>query len=305
MNEKEPFEQQEPELKDYLYVALKRKEIVLVFLVVVFLVTLIYSLLMTPIYKSTGVIEIKPEKINIVEDLNGQSYYSTSLDTLLNTQVRILQSKDLAKRVIGKLGLVSRSNEIEKKKNTVTANQKKDIDYDEIRSLVNSLLGSLEVKMIRNTRLIEVSFMTPDPQLSSKLANAWLENFIDMSAHIETVTNRNTNVFIAEQINKLQNEIAEKEAKLRGFSQSSEIVIMDEKLNIAMKNLSSLNTSLFDAQTERINKESYYNKVRNSLPDSLPEVFNSRLFKILRMKIISWRGKLLRNQRFLNPNGQR
>ncbi|OGF65051.1 MAG: hypothetical protein A2Y62_16615 [Candidatus Fischerbacteria bacterium RBG_13_37_8] len=278
------YEGREPELKDYLYVILKRKEVVAVTLIIIFLVSLIYSLLQVPVYRSSAVIEIKPEKIQIVDDLSGQTYYQTSLETLLNTQVRILKSRDLAKRVIYNTNISAEKKELlpsqqnNKKKNLPT---NKEQNKNEPINLESFLLGSLEVNLIRGTRLIEVSFITADAKFSSKLANSWVENFINMSANLETLTSRNTSQFIAQQIGKIQNEIADKEARLRGLAQNSEIVIMDEKLNIAMKNLSQLNTSLFDAQSERINKESYYNKIKNSPPDSLPEVFNNPVIQNL------------------------
>ena len=248
------IEQAEPELKDYWYVILKRKEIILFFLILVF------SLIQTPLYKSTANLEIKPERINIVEDLSGQGYYSTSLETLLNTQVKILQSCSLARIVVSKLNLIPHANDIVPGKNPdKQIKRENEPEKDKMQSLISSLLGSQEVKMIRGTRLIEVSFLLPDPALAQSVVNSWVDNFITMSANIETMSNRSTNEFIIEQINKLKNEISEKEAKLRGLSQDNEIVIMDEKLNIAMKNLSQLNTSLFDAQSERINKEALYN----------------------------------------------
>lgn len=282
MEENEYYEGKEPDIKDYWYVIAKRKEIVIVFFALVFIFTLIFSLLQTPLYKSTSIIEIKPDKIQIVEDLSGQAYYTTSLETLMNTQVRILQSRTLAKTVVSKLGLLPKRKEIMKVKSTDNRVPEEKINESEAAdSLVDYLLKSLEVKLIRNTRLIEVSFILPDPKMANLLTNSWVENFVYLSAKQETLTNRNTNLFIIEQIDKLQKEIAEKEAKLRSLSQDSEIVIMDEKLNIAMKNLSQLNTSLFDAQTERINKESYYNKVKNSAPDALPEVFNNPIIQNL------------------------
>lgn len=275
-------EEQELQLQDYIYVILKRKEIILIFLLIVFISTIIFSLIQKPQYKSTAVLEIKPERIQIVEDVSGQAYYSTSFETLLNTQVKILQSRGLAKLVVSRLNLLPRTDDLSKNKNPDSQIK---TDYknetDKLQILIDSLLKSLEVKMIRNTRLIEVSFTTPDAQLSAALANSWVENFIQMSASAETLTDRTTNIFINEQINKLQNEIAEKEAKLRTLSQNNEIVIMDEKLNIAMKNLSQLNTSLFDAQTEHFNKESYYNKIKNSPPNALPEVFNNPIIQNL------------------------
>jgi len=275
-------EENEIQLQDYIYVILKRKEIILIFMVIVFIFTLIFSFIQKPQYKSTAILEIKPERLQIVEDISGQMYYSTSFETLLNTQVKILQSRGLAKIVASRLNLLPNTEELASSKNpdSQIQNQYKQ-ESDKMQALIDSLLKSLEVKMIRNTRLIEVSFTTPDPKLSSTLANSWIENFIQMSAAAETDSEKTTNIFINEQINKLQNEIAEKEAKLRSLSQNNEIVIMDEKLNIAMKNLSQLNSSLFDAQTERINKESYYNKVKNSPPDSLPEVFNNPIIQNL------------------------
>ena len=96
-------ETEEIHLRDYLNVILKRKYIVLLFLISVVTVTIILSLMMTPLYRATSVVKIETASPNVLSfkavqiDTPGADYYQT--------QFEILKSRNMAERVIRNLSL--------------------------------------------------------------------------------------------------------------------------------------------------------------------------------------------------------
>src|SRR5512139_95031 len=89
-------------LRDYLGVILKRKWIVLIFLVSVVIITMAVTFMMIPLYKSTVVIRIDRANQD-VNPLKGLQVIQES--DYYQTQYEILKSQTLAEKVIRKLTL--------------------------------------------------------------------------------------------------------------------------------------------------------------------------------------------------------
>src|ERR1039458_4156595 len=109
-------------LGDYWRLLRKRKWTVIVSLVVVPTIAALISLRMTPIYDAVARISISNEAPNILNFKDSQQYTDSSgdQDTVLATQVHILQSNNLALQVIRNLGLNSRSEFAGKEGSTAT-----------------------------------------------------------------------------------------------------------------------------------------------------------------------------------------
>ncbi|MCG6536243.1 MAG: Wzz/FepE/Etk N-terminal domain-containing protein, partial [Syntrophales bacterium LBB04] len=99
-----PDFQDSQDIRDYLEIVLRHKWLVGTFLVGVFITTLVVSLSMKPVFKASGRLELtlQAPKVTKFEDL-----LATQLQTkeFMQTQVTLLQSEALARRVIEKLHL--------------------------------------------------------------------------------------------------------------------------------------------------------------------------------------------------------
>ena len=96
----------EPEnvhLRDYLHVVLKRKWIVLAFLISAVVTTTILSFLMPSVYKSSTIIKIDDQNPNVLTT-PGAQLLRTGPD-FYTTQYELLKSRTLAEKVIKKLNL--------------------------------------------------------------------------------------------------------------------------------------------------------------------------------------------------------
>ena len=94
-------EEKEVHLRDYLDVLLRRKWIVIVFLATVVVTVAFASILMTPLYKATAIVQIKKRTPNILTKNVIQSEGSGGI--YYETQYKILKSRNLAEKVITKL----------------------------------------------------------------------------------------------------------------------------------------------------------------------------------------------------------
>ncbi len=150
---------QQPHLRDYLYVLMKRKWIVFTFFVVLVTTVVIGSYKMKPVYSSMCKLLIEKEISTGV--LFAESVgIETSQQDYYQTQYGIIKSRSLAKKVIDKLKL------------------EKDEEFSGSSDIVSSFLKRIAVKPVRNSRLVNIEAESMDPVTAAKMANTLAEIYI-------------------------------------------------------------------------------------------------------------------------------
>jgi len=267
--------QTETHLRDYWYIVLKRRWLILAVLTTVLGWFTVRTMMQTPMYSATAVLQLDRGKINLVQDVMIQDYWSGYTE-FYPTQARVLQSRDLAQRVVKQLRLWEHPY--------FTGGAKLEPTDANLENLSGAVLGMLGVSQIRNTQLMEVRFTTADPKLSAELANALALQFTTFNSERESNLARNTAGFIREQVEKIQVEIQEKEKLLQDYSQREDLIMVDEKEMIAMKQLDHLNTGVTQARTDRAAAEARYRSIASADPGTLLEVQSHTTVEALRQE---------------------
>src|SRR6202521_3914242 len=171
----------EPHLYDYLLILRKHQWLILSFLLAVVTIVAIATFRMRSIYVATTRIELDRENANILP-FQGTDSYDAVMDheTYIETQSKILTSETLALQTIRNNGLSARpefSSPNGPSQAIATgslANQKRPPGLGEF-------LGSLSVKRVPNSRLMDVSFESTDPQLAARVVNAHIATYIEQN----------------------------------------------------------------------------------------------------------------------------
>src|SRR5271154_20829 len=152
----------EPHLYDYLLILRKHQWLILSFMVAVVTIVAIATFRMRPVYVATARIEIDRENSNILPFQGTDSYdYMMDLENYIETQSKILTSETLGLLTIRNSGLMSRpefaapGGPSEAVATGSLANQNRPPELAEF-------LGSLSVKRVPNSRLMDVSFESTD-----------------------------------------------------------------------------------------------------------------------------------------------
>jgi capsular exopolysaccharide synthesis family protein len=265
----------ETHLRDYWYIVLKRRWLILAVLTAVLGWFTVSTLMQTPMYTATAVLQIDRGKINIVQDVMIQDYWSGYTE-FYPTQARVLRSRDLALRVVKQLRLWEHPY--------FTGGAKLEPTDAKLENLSGAVLGMLDVSQIRNTQLMEVRFTTAEPELSADLANALAQQFMTFNSERESNMARNTAGFIREQVEKIQLEIQEKERLLQDYSQRQDLVMVDEKEMIVMRQLDHLNSEVTEARAARAAAEARYRSLAAADPGALLEVQSHATVAALRQE---------------------
>jgi polysaccharide biosynthesis transport protein len=300
------------DLRDYLEIVLRRKWLVLTFLLATFVTVLVVSLSMKPVFKAGGKLELSMQtpKVTKFEDLAVSQLQTREF---MHTHVKLLQSESLARRVIEKLQLDqhpifnpagAKDNDQEglfhsvretfkdmKDKVKGWFQAKKDSDNDlaqrrNLKKIEKWFAENLQVQPERDTTIISLSFRSTDPVLTRDVVNALIHEFIgwQMDKRIDAAGTAKQQLL--KQIEQVRIQLEKSEANLNQFAQKAGIVSLDSNLNLVYRQLEEINKALALAEAERISKEALYKQAREGDVGSLTLVSENKLIQQLREEYI-------------------
>ncbi len=239
------------------------------------LVGAVVHFLITPkSYRATTTLQIEQRSsMAVTTDPNpwleawiGMKYYPT--------QYRLLESRGLAERVVLDLGLMDdpRFNSAPRSflgGPGADAQVSAAADEAVLALLANRVLAGLKVEPIKDTELVEVSFVGSDAALASRIANGVADAFIDWGIETRSATVGRASDFLSKQIDTLKEEINEKEAQLQSYGRSTDILNLDPQSDVTLQQLDRLNEDFIDALGSRLEKEARYNEFTQSPADAI------------------------------------
>src|ERR1700674_989089 len=261
----------EPHLYDYLLILRQHQWLILSFLLAVVTLVAIATFRMRPIYVATTRIELDRENASILPFQGPDSYdMMMDLDNYMETQSKILTSETLALQTIRNNGLSARpefsspNGPSEAIAIGSLANQKRPPGLGEF-------LGSLSVKRVPNSRLMDVSFESADPQLAARIVNAHIATYIEQNFRSKYEATTRASTWLADQLTELKIKVQRAEDARIAYERQNQIWTLDDKQNITSQRLSDVNKQLTDAQSERMKKESLFQFAKSGNMDSVPQ----------------------------------
>jgi len=265
----------EPHLYDYLLILRKHQWLILSFMLAVVTIVAIATFRMQPVYVATARVEIDRENANILPFPGSDSYdYMMDLENYTETQSKILTSETLALQTIRNNALTARpefsspNGPSEAVASGSLANQKRPPELAEF-------LGSLSVRRVPNSRLMDVSFESTDPQLAARIVNAHIASYIEQNFRSKYEATTQASTWLADQLGELKIRVQRSEDARIAYERQNQIWTLDDKQNITTQRLSDVNKQLTDAQSERMKKESLYQFAKAGNLDAVPEVQNN------------------------------
>jgi len=255
---------QEVHLSHYWNVIYKRWKVAVSIVIVVMLGTFLASYFSKPLYRSLITIEIERENPNqvTIDDLFG---IQASDQEFLQTQYVLLKSRGLAGRVIDDAKLLNDPDFFGPGINGRTPAEIADIK----ESMMGALIGGIDVNPVRNTSLVEVSYIAPSPRLAKKIAETVGDSFIHMKIEQKLETVRQASEFLTRQIAQVRQELDLTRQALQQYGEKKDIISISDAGNITVQKLIQLNNELGNATNARIQKETTYASLLNSNPESI------------------------------------
>ena len=154
----------------------------------------------------------------------------------LNSEVELIRSNDLLRKVVLATSLQNRSPSIFGRPDEETA----------IASAVRKLGKDLDVEPIRKTDVIEVKYRASDPQLAATVLNAVAKAYLEK--HREVHRPSGEFKFFDQQTDRFQHGLEQSQAQLAEFTQKNGVVDAQVQRDLILQRLSDFSATAHQAQ---------------------------------------------------------
>lgn len=273
---REPNADRMPMLRQYTRIALRWRYVIIAATAACILLGLIATLLMTPKYTATATVEISRESSKVT-DFQGVDRETGAVDQeFYQTQYGLLKARSLAERVANQLkfvddpGFYARFRLAPEGPEFQLVNGRYPAAGRAERQRVAGavLLKNISVSPARLSRLVDVSFTSPDPEFSARVANAWAENFIQTNLERKVQATSYGRNLLERQLGLQKDRLDESQRRLVAYASQQQIINLPaqggsngtttSERSIVADDLASLNTALSQATADRIQAQARY-----------------------------------------------
>lgn len=273
----EPVRETQPLVVQYLRIAKRWRWLLLGSVVITTILGLVVTLLMTPQYTASAMIEIQRENDRILS-VSGVEPEASSLDVeFYQTQYGLLRSQSLAQRVAADLRLHNSPEFFEMfgadaiaegLRENRTAAVAAGPSRERIRQAGIILLRHLNVAPERLSRLVNLEFTSPDAQLSARIVNSWTRHFIETTLARRFEATSHARTFLEGRLAELRQQIEQSERTLVAYAARERIINVPTgaptstgsasavERPIVAEDLVALNQALSQATAERVEAQS-------------------------------------------------
>ncbi|MBM4272330.1 MAG: polysaccharide biosynthesis tyrosine autokinase [Deltaproteobacteria bacterium] len=296
------------DLHEYLRIIMKHRWTILTVFAVIVISVVIYSFTATPIYRATTRLIIEKETPKVVSVQEVMSVDSSGTD-YYQTQYKIIESRAVAREVIKRLKLDENEEFVPKRKDNFIAaiwysitdsiaylrsllktEKPQDADesilYEENSPLITQFIKRIEVKPIRNSRLVDVSFEAKDPLMSAKIANGIARSYIDLSLQTKLKATQDAVSWLNSQVELERKKVEAAEQALLKYKEQHGIItdFTSNVETITAQKLAELNKQVVESEAKRVEAETRYRQASAlektpEMLDSVPEVLSNLLIQ--------------------------
>jgi len=225
-------------LRDLLTIFFKhRAKILTIFSIVVAMVT-ITTFFASPVYeaKSTLLVKYGREYMNQSQVGTSQPMMSVDRQEIINSEIQILKSPDLAKRVIEAVKL---------------GQMYPDLVKDPPRNIrpMDAAIARFEKKLgiedVKKSSVIQVSFEHMNPEIASKTVNLLVDYFREK--HLQVFSSPQS-PFLEGQVAAFRKKLLASESEMQSFKQKNQVYSLDEQRTLLLGQRTSLASEMMSAR---------------------------------------------------------
>ncbi len=236
---------------------------------------------LTPKYTATAALEVNRESGTTAGTLSPEAgSLPEDVKTEVETDTSVLQSSGLALEVIERLHLERTPpfNRVHVKTETGLPLSRAPKTRDAYLHLFGK---ALKVSSVPESRLVDVSFQSPDPAVAATVANTLSETFIADTLGRRLHSDETASFWIGRELTSLRDRVRDSEQALADFEHRTGLAGIDvqssqaggqsglptQAHNAVLDRLNSLNQELTAAEANRISAETVYKLTQSQDPE--------------------------------------
>lgn len=277
-----------------LYAVIRRSRfIILGILLSCQLIVVGYSLLGTRYYESSVSIEVKQEAEKVLGTEADRESAASKLDAdrFLQTQLDIIRSTATANAVAEKLGLYRNMNfldmmRVSRTSTTIGALTVQEAFRDRV---LRALRRNLKASYSGDTRLAVITFSSPDPRLSARVANAYGEAYIQGNLNRKLARSAYALDFLRRELVQAKDRLEQSEQRVVRRARETRIIdasnaagsegtteLAQRPQSLVTAQLVQANAELSTARAQRVAAEAKWRETAKLPLMSIPEVLGNQ-----------------------------
>jgi len=313
-------------LKEYLFVVLKRKWLIMSLVLVITSLATIQAYREPSIYEGATTIKIEQKAQSILQSGSGGIVIGQNDPNFWGTQLKLLQNPTLARQVVVTLNLqhnpkffgpqgqssifaslkriFSREkvvqsptqngggtapiNEETLKERQLTAEEQAALEPYEDTIVANEI-----VEPVAQTNLVIIRYRHTDPLLAQKIADTLADVFIANNVERQESGTSKAAQDLAQEIAKYQEQVKKKQADIFNYAKTYELPLTDApSSNLRQQRVATYSAQLLEAENTKRSLQAAYEAAKNSTdPFANPEVQKDERIIHLRQKISDLKDK--------------
>jgi succinoglycan biosynthesis transport protein ExoP len=240
----------EAHLRDYWKIVWQGRWTLLAVFAVVVGVTALWTFLQTPIYRAVSIVEVQPQARRLMagQDVSGMGaagYGWFAEEKYHNTQIEIIKSRDISRRVVRLLGLETHPM------------------FAEHPDPVEAFRRLIQVVPRRDTGLLEISVSGTNPDEITQWANAVAQAYVSRNFDRARANVAKSVSAIRQQLNDLNSDLSLVEERRIKTLENTEIFDDENQKEILLDNLKHYSNELTEASLKVRQLEATLNQVRS------------------------------------------
>jgi capsular exopolysaccharide synthesis family protein len=263
------------------------------------------TMLMTPKYKATASIQIDQQSTNVLGDNSQQALQQADswqdADRFLQTQIDVLQSRALALSVVQDLNLGANDDFVTRMGTKPADKPEGALSLADTKQeqLLKVLSEALKVDLPRSSRVVDISFTSPDPRLAARIANAYAADFMMFNMKRKFGSSTYARNFLEGQLNDTRTKLEASERALLDYARGANLLDVSGGIasgtdstsgastprSLTTSNLVELNDAYAQAQALRLQSQQHWQQAQSSSPLQLQEVLtNPAIMQLTQLK---------------------
>jgi uncharacterized protein involved in exopolysaccharide biosynthesis len=258
---------------DFLRVLDERRSLIRNITLAVCALTLLVLLYLPTLYSSSAVVMLDQRKNNVADLSSVLSALPTDPSSV---QIQVLSSRDLARRVIGKLKLyddpefnpaMNRNGapdigDVVRLLNPANWNPPRQAGADSERdAIVSVFLSRLDVSALGLSTSITVTFTSRDPAKAALIANTLADAYTEDQVDTKVAAARKATQWLTDRMYQLAQQVQAGESAIAEYKAAHNLVDSAQGNSLVDQQLVAINALLIAAQSDLAEKKANYDRV--------------------------------------------
>ena len=316
------MDEKEIHLRDYLRIISKRKVSIITFFILTLLIVIIATFTATPLYLAGTKVMIER---NTAGTLTTSANYSPYDPEFIETQNQLIMSTAVIEKAAENLNPEKIYDAFFKKneknssyfyafagwikdryklfKGTIGIESLLSISDDAVEKQIfeetpltktqilgNMIKQGISVMPVENSRILQIGYLSDNPALAMKVADAVAQAFIDVLVDMQMEVSGYSIGWMSQKAEVQRKKLEESEQELQEYKKQQDIVTFEDKITVLPERLADLSRNLTVSETKRKELLAVYNQVKNVRRDQLetiPAVVANVSLESINQKIIA------------------